>query len=110
MLRHWEGIALIVPASIHQNTGYCRYSRSHLGRVRMIVALRFVGFGLEAIGDLLSAQPTQPRLMEHVRTREEEFVEVSAMECPRMLPSVSDTEVKPSLRGAPKVRLSAGAP
>jgi len=25
MLRHWEEIALIVPASIHKNIGYRRY-------------------------------------------------------------------------------------
>lgn len=74
MLRHWEEIGLIVPASIDESTGYRRYARSQVGRVRAIAALRSVGFGLEAIVDLLSAQLTQRRLVQLVRTREEELV------------------------------------
>jgi DNA-binding transcriptional MerR regulator len=74
MLRHWEEAGLIVPASIDEHTGYRRYARSQIGRVRAIAALRSVGFGLEAIGDLLGPQLTQQRLVELLRIREEELV------------------------------------
>lgn len=33
MLRHWEEVGLITPASIDEFTGYRRYSRSQVGRV-----------------------------------------------------------------------------
>lgn len=74
MLRHWEEAGLVVPASIDEYTGYRRYARSQVGRIRAIAALRSVGFGLEAIVDLLDAQLTQRRLVELLRTREEELV------------------------------------
>jgi DNA-binding transcriptional MerR regulator len=74
MLRHWEEVGLIVPASIDRHTGYRRYSRSQVGRVRAIAALRSVGFGLDAIGDLLDSQLTERRLIELLRAKEEELV------------------------------------
>lgn len=73
MLRHWEEVGLIVPASTDEYTGYRRYARSQVGRVRAIAALRSVGFGLEAISDVLGAQLTQRRLVELLRTRQEEL-------------------------------------
>jgi DNA-binding transcriptional MerR regulator len=73
MLRHWEEVGLIVPASTDEYTGYRRYERSQVGRVRAIAALRAVGFGLEAISDILGAQLTQKRLVELLRTRQEEL-------------------------------------
>jgi len=73
MLRHWEEVGLIVPASIDEYTGYRRYARSQVGRVHAIAVLRSVGFGLEAIGDLLGTRLTQRRLVELLRTREEEL-------------------------------------
>lgn len=73
MLRHWEEVGLIVPASVDDCTGYRRYARSQVGRVRAIAALRSVGFGLWAISDLLGPQLTQRRLVELLRTREEEL-------------------------------------
>jgi DNA-binding transcriptional MerR regulator len=74
MLRHWEEVGLIVPASIDRHTGYRRYARSQVGRVRAIAALRSVGFGLDAIGDLLDSQLTERRLIELLRAKEEELV------------------------------------
>lgn len=53
MLRHWEDVGLLEPAAVDEHTGYRRYAHSQVGRVRAIAALRAVGFGLEAIKDLL---------------------------------------------------------
>lgn len=73
MLRHWEESGLIVPASTDEHTGYRRYARSQVGRVRAIAALRSLDFGLGEIRDLLGPQLTERRLLKLLRTREEEL-------------------------------------
>lgn len=74
MLRHWEEAGLIAPASVDKYTGYRRYSRTQVGRVRAISALRSVGFVLAEIGDLLDhSQLTEDRLVELLQAREEEL-------------------------------------
>jgi len=74
MLRHWEEFGLIVPAATDEHTGYRRYARSQVGRVRTIAALRSLDFGLGEIRDLLGPQLTERRLLELLQTREEELV------------------------------------
>lgn len=75
MLRHWEEAGLIVPASVDGSTGYRRYSRTQIGRVRAISALRSVGFALAEIVDLLDhSQLTEERLVELLRAREEDLL------------------------------------
>lgn len=83
MLRHWEEVGLITPASIDEFTGYRRYSRTQVGRVRAISTLRSVGFSLAEIIDLLDhSHLTEGRLLELLRAREQELTtqldEVSA--------------------------------
>ncbi len=74
MLRHWEEAGLIAPASVDEYTGYRRYSRTQVGRVRAISALRSVGFALAEIVDLLDhSQLTEGRLVELLRAREQEL-------------------------------------
>jgi DNA-binding transcriptional MerR regulator len=75
MLRHWEEAGLITPASVDDSTGYRRYSRTQVGRVRAISALRSVGFALAEIVDLLDhSQLTEERLVELLRAREEDLL------------------------------------
>jgi DNA-binding transcriptional MerR regulator len=74
MLRHWEEIGLLAPAEVDQRTGYRKYSASQTGRVRAITALRAVGFGLEAIADLLSSDLSEARLVALLRAREVELM------------------------------------
>lgn len=73
MLRHWEGVGLLVPTSVDEFTGYRRYAQSQVGRVRAIAALRAVGFGLDEIRDLLSGQLSKERLVELLLAREREL-------------------------------------
>lgn len=74
MLRHWEEAGLIAPAAVDEHTGYRRYSRTQVGRVRAISALRSVGFALVEIADLLDhSQLTEHRLVELLRAREQEL-------------------------------------
>ena len=74
MLRHWERLELIEPAEVDEVTGYRRYAPSQIGRVRAVASLRALGFGLEAIGDLLDADLTEERLVALLRKREQELV------------------------------------
>jgi len=73
MLRHWEQLGLVRPASTDAATGYRRYTPSQVGRVRAVASLRTLGFGLDAIGDLLDAGLTEQRLVELLRTHEQEL-------------------------------------
>ncbi|GAB3246435.1 hypothetical protein GCM10027425_01800 [Alteromonas gracilis] len=75
MLRHWEDVGLIDPAWVDEFTGYRRYARTQVGRVRTISALRSAGFPLADIAALLDhSQLTQARLIELLRTREHDLV------------------------------------
>lgn len=74
MLRHWEELGLIDPASVEPSTGHRRYEPSQIGRVNAVTNLRALGFGLEAIRDLLDARLTEPRLLEQLRTRERKLL------------------------------------
>jgi len=75
MLRHWEQLGLIAPASIDASTGHRRYEPSQVGRVRTVAGLRALGFGLEAIRDLLDPALTEPRLVDGLLVRERQLVE-----------------------------------
>lgn len=73
MLRHWETVGLLTPAEVDQRNGYRRYAPHQVGRVHAIAALRAVGFGLDAIGDLLADGLSEHRLVELLRAREAEL-------------------------------------
>jgi cob(I)alamin adenosyltransferase len=53
-LRHYEQVGLLEPAG-RSDGGHRRYGEDELRRLRQIVALRDLGFGLEAIARLLAA-------------------------------------------------------
>lgn len=73
MLRHWEAEGLLSPAVVDPATGYRHYAPAQAGRVHAISALRSLGFGLEAIRNLLDPTLTTPRLLESLRVREREL-------------------------------------
>jgi DNA-binding transcriptional MerR regulator len=73
MLRHWEEVGLLAPAEVDAWTGHRRYAPHQAGRVRAIATLRSVGFGLDAIGDLLASGLSEVRLIELLRDREAEL-------------------------------------
>ncbi|MFC8191002.1 MerR family transcriptional regulator [Cellulomonas sp. NPDC057328] len=85
MLRHWEQLGLIDPASVDASTGYRRYADSQVGRVRTVVHLRALGFGLERIADLLDPGLTEPRLVELLREREKQLVLAITEESARLV-------------------------
>lgn len=73
MLRHWDECGLVKPSTVDGRNGYRWYAPSQVGRVRAIVALRAVGFGLEQIGDLLGSRLTWERLRGLLQEREREL-------------------------------------
>jgi len=75
MLRHWEAEGLLVPATVDPSNSYRRYQPAQAGRVHAIAALRSLGFGLEQIGDLLDPRLTTGRLLDVLRTHEQELAE-----------------------------------
>lgn len=54
-LRHYDKLGLLVPSQLSA-AGYRRYSESDCARLKMIRALREVGFDLDTIARLLNAQ------------------------------------------------------
>ncbi|MDT9592881.1 MerR family transcriptional regulator [Nocardioides zeae] len=75
MLRHWEAEGLLEPAGVDPRTGRRHYAASQAGRVRAIAGLRALGFGLDAIADLLDQGLSESRLVELLRRREAELVD-----------------------------------
>lgn len=56
MLRHYDALGLLVPASVDPSTGYRRYSASQLERGNRLIALKELGFSLDQIGPVLDAR------------------------------------------------------
>jgi DNA-binding transcriptional MerR regulator len=54
MLRHYDEIGLLTPASVDPVTGYRSYVIAQLRDLNRIVALRELGFSLAETGQLLS--------------------------------------------------------
>lgn len=75
MLRHWESIGLLTPVDIDPRTKKRHYEQAQAGRVRAIVSLRAIGFGLDTIRDLLDQGLTEARLVDLLRERESELVD-----------------------------------
>lgn len=59
MLRHYDEVGLLKPAQIDPWTGYRYYEERQLETANQITSLRDMGFGIAAIGSLLSSSPAQ---------------------------------------------------
>lgn len=72
MLRHYDELGLLTPASIDPFTGYRYYSEDQLHTAGRIAALKEMGFGLAAIGELLHCTDAED-LERHFAVREQEL-------------------------------------
>ena len=72
MLRHYDELGLLTPASIDPFTGYRYYSEDQLYTAGRIAALKEMGFGLAAIGELLRCTDAAD-LERHFAVREQEL-------------------------------------
>ena len=57
MLRHYAETGLLAPEKIDPFTGYRYYSEAQLPIANRITALKDMGFGLSAIGEILAQNP-----------------------------------------------------
>ena len=72
VLRHYDRIGLLAPAHVDPATGYRFYSAKQLADVNQIVALRDLGFGLNAIADMAAGELTSTELREMLTLRQDE--------------------------------------
>ena len=72
MLRHYDEIGLFHPAAVDAN-GYRRYHPAQLARLHRIVALRDLGFGLDAIAELVGGDISPDQLWGMLRLRQAEL-------------------------------------
>lgn len=77
MLRHYDRIGLLAPASVDLYSGYRSYAAEQLARLNRIVALKGLGFTLEQVGSALDngLDPDELRGMLRLRRAELEHEE-----------------------------------
>lgn len=72
MLRHWDAAGLLVPAHVDPSSGYRSYDPAQLERLHRIVALRQLGFGIEALMQMMDEGADLDRLEGLLRARRAE--------------------------------------
>ncbi len=87
MLRHYDAIGLLKPDRVDDWTGHRTYTTSQLARLHRIVAMRELGFGLDAIRGLLD-EP-DPKIMRRALRHRAEKLEGEIQRATRRLTAVS---------------------
>ena len=84
MLRHYDEIGLLRPVRIDPDSGYRYYGEAQLPIARRITALKDMGFGLAAIGEILDCHEDKDILERHLRLKQAELRELSEQTAYRM--------------------------
>ncbi|MGM9660869.1 MAG: MerR family transcriptional regulator [Faecousia sp.] len=77
MLRHYDEIGLLVPQWIDPESGYRYYSERQLAAAGRIAALKDMGFGLSAIGKMLSCYEEKQMLEHYLQCKQAELRDLS---------------------------------
>lgn len=77
MLRHYDEIGLLTPVRVDPDSGYRYYGENQLPIVGRITALKDMGFGLTAIGEMLTCYAEKEMLERHLRLKQAELRELS---------------------------------
>ena len=77
MLRHYDEIGLLKPVWIDPESGYRYYSAEQLPVAGRINALKDMGFGLAAIGEILPCYEDRDALERHLRCKQAELQTLS---------------------------------
>ena len=86
MLRHYDDIGLLKPATTDDFTGYRYYREDQLFTIARITALRDMGFSLAEIVRMLDIYEDADKLEEYLAKRKEELDALAAQtEYQRML-------------------------
>lgn len=75
MLRHYDEIGLLKPVHIDPDTGYRYYGEDQLSAAGRITALKDMGFGLSAIGQMMDSFEDAERLEQHLLLKQAELRE-----------------------------------
>ena len=97
MLRHYDGLGLLVPERVDEYSGYRYYSTAQLDRANRLVALKDLGFRLEEVGEMLDEDASSPRIAGLLRGRRAELRE--RLPCGGDLASYLVIVVKPQVTG-----------
>ncbi|HET6651642.1 MAG TPA: MerR family transcriptional regulator [Nocardioides sp.] len=73
MLRHYDAIGLLVPASVDPRSGYRRYDVAQLARLNRILALKDLGFTLDAVRSIVDEEVGSAELRGMLRLRQTEL-------------------------------------
>lgn len=84
MLRHYDAIGLLTPASVDDRTGYRRYANEQLRDLLRIVDLRGLGCGLDEIAAVLAADDTERALQEALERRRDQLTASLAADTARL--------------------------
>lgn len=75
MLRHYDEMGLLVPAMVDEFTGYRYYSEAQIPQAERIQALKNMGFGLAAIGEILAKYEDAYAMEQFLLVRRKELEE-----------------------------------
>jgi DNA-binding transcriptional MerR regulator len=84
MLRHYDAIGLLRPASVDAITGYRSYDADQLARLNQVVALKDLGFTLEQVATIVDDHIDVPELKAMLRLRRAELHEQIAADSARL--------------------------
>ena len=84
MLRHYDAIGLLRPASVDQMTGYRSYEAQQLTRLNRIVALKDLGFTLQQVRSILDDKVSVEELRGMLRLRQADLQSQIATDTARL--------------------------
>ncbi len=84
MLRHYDAIGLLTPASVDPGSGYRFYRADQLGRLNRIIALKDLGFTLEQVQAILDDQVPVEELRGMLRLRRAQLEERRSEDATRL--------------------------
>jgi DNA-binding transcriptional MerR regulator len=84
MLRHYDDIGLLQPASVDPQTGYRHYDVAQLRQLHRLLALRDLGFTLEQVRSMLDHDPPVEQLRGMLRLRRAQIEQDIAEEQARL--------------------------
>lgn len=84
MLRHYDAIGLLRPATVDPVTGYRLYSPDQLARLNRVVALKDLGFTLEQVATIVDDEIEVDELRGMLRLRQAELRERIASDTARL--------------------------
>ena len=84
LLRFYDEIGLLVPAHADPETGYRYYTADQLGQLNRILVLKELGFTLEQVRDIVSAQVSADELRNMLLLRRNDAAQALAEEAQRL--------------------------